>query len=105
MTFKDGADQNRLRTLGKRVPEEIFVAGFSGTFARFFCKKKERLKRQKIAFVLSFKWLWQSLALVGSDKYVSSYSKPFGFSQKNLPVGDLFLRSWTIKMERTYKKT
>ena len=68
MTFKDGADQNRLRTLGKRVPEEIFVAGFSGTFARFFCKKKERLKRQKIAFVLSFKWLWQSLALVGSDK-------------------------------------
>jgi ABC-type sugar transport system substrate-binding protein len=57
MTFKDGADaidrliynkvefdavfaftdtlaigaQNRLRALGKRVPEEIFVAGFSGT--------------------------------------------------------------------------
>lgn len=34
-------------------------------------KKKERLKRQKIvkkAFVLSFKWLCQSLALVGSDK-------------------------------------
>ena len=30
--------------------------------------------------------------------------KPFGFSQKNLPVGDLFLRSRTIKMERTYKK-
>ena len=27
-----------------------------------------------------------------------------GYSQKNLPVGDLFLRSWTIKMERTYKK-
>ena len=74
MTFKDGADaidrliynkvefdaifaftdtlaigaQNRLRALGKRVPEEIFVAGFSGTFARFFYKK-ERLKRQKIA--------------------------------------------------------
>ena len=28
-----------------------------------------------------------------------------GYSQKNLPVGDLFLRSRTIKMERTYKKT
>lgn len=27
-----------------------------------------------------------------------------GYSQKNLPVGDLFLRSLTIKMERTYKK-
>ena len=27
-----------------------------------------------------------------------------GYSQKNLPVGDLFLRSRTIKMERTYKK-
>ena len=26
------------------------------------------------------------------------------YSQKNLPVGDLFLRSRTIKMERTYKK-
>ena len=90
MTFKDGADaidrliynkvefdaifaftdtlaigaQNRLRALGKRIPEEIFVAGFSGTFARFFYKK-ERLKRQKIAFVLSFKWLWQSLAFCG----------------------------------------
>ena len=48
ITFKDGADQNRLRALGKWVPEEIFVAGFSGTFASFFCKK-ERLKRQKIA--------------------------------------------------------
>ena len=57
MTFKDGADaidrlifnkvefdavfafndtlaivaQNRLRALGRRVPEDIFVAGFSGT--------------------------------------------------------------------------
>ena len=31
ITFKDGADQNRLRALGKWVPEEIFVAGFSGT--------------------------------------------------------------------------
>ena len=65
MTFKNGADaidrliynkvefdtvfaftdtlaigaQNRLRALGKRVPEETFVAGFSGTFARFFYKK------------------------------------------------------------------
>ena len=27
-----------------------------------------------------------------------------GYSQKNLPVGDLFLRSRTIKMERAYKK-
>ena len=27
-----------------------------------------------------------------------------GYSQKNLPVGDLFLRSRIIKMERTYKK-
>ena len=27
-----------------------------------------------------------------------------GYSQKNLSVGDLFLRSRTIKMERTYKK-
>ena len=27
-----------------------------------------------------------------------------GYSLKNLPVGDLFLRSRTIKMERTYKK-
>lgn len=27
-----------------------------------------------------------------------------GYSQKNLPVGDLFLRSRTIKMERIYKK-
>nr|MBW0049850.1 hypothetical protein [Segatella copri] len=26
--------QNRICALGKRVPEEIFVAGFSGTFAR-----------------------------------------------------------------------
>ena len=30
--------------------------------------QKERLKRQNRAFGLSFKWLWQSLALVGSDK-------------------------------------
>lgn len=30
--------------------------------------------------------------------------KLLGYSQKNLPVGDLFLRSRTIKMERTYKK-
>ena len=30
--------------------------------------------------------------------------KLLGYSQKNLPVGDLFLRSLTIKMERTYKK-
>ena len=37
-----------------------------------------------MAFVLSFKWLWQSLALVGSDKYVSSYSKPFGLLPKEL---------------------
>ena len=28
-----------------------------------------------------------------------------GYSQKNLPVGDLFLRSRTIKMERTYKNS
>ena len=50
MTFKDGADQNRLRTLGKRVPEEIFVAGFSGTFARFFVKKRtpKKAKNSKI---------------------------------------------------------
>ena len=49
-----------------------------------FFMLKERLKRQKIAFVLSFKWLWQSLALVGSDKYVSSYSKPFELLPKEL---------------------
>ena len=27
-----------------------------------------------------------------------------GYSQKNLPVGNLFLRSRAIKKERTYKK-
>ena len=27
-----------------------------------------------------------------------------GYSQKNWPIGDLFLHSLIIKMERTYKK-
>ena len=43
------------------------------------------------------------LPLVGVN-HLAGTRNLLGYSQKNLPVGDLFLRSLTIKMERTYKK-
>lgn len=38
------------------------------------------------------------------EKFTPDRQVLLGVTQKHLPVGDLFLRSRTIKMERTYKK-
>ena len=64
---------------------------------------KKRSKEEAISG-LKHNVPFKSLSNSNSSSPILWAKNLLGYSQKNLPVGDLFLRSRTIKMERTYKK-